>query len=129
MIEQYKAVGINSKSAVLSNESLQQSNDGNCKQSAESVGDHVTLESSDLSMVQRNKEAELFVGDLSFFCTEADLHQMFAPFGEIVKIRIKRSGATRRTLMYGFVIMSSGEEAHHAKDTLHGRRYMGRDIR
>jgi RNA recognition motif-containing protein len=81
------------------------------------------------SSTMRNKEAELFVGDLSFFCAESDLHQMFAPFGKIVKIRIKRSGATRRTLMYGFVIMSSAEEAQRAKDALHGRRYMGRDMR
>lgn len=77
----------------------------------------------------RNKDAELFIGDLSFFCTEVDLHQLFAPFGQIVKIRIKRSGLTRRTLMYGFVIMSTAEEAKNARDALHGHRYMGRDMR
>ena len=54
---------------------------------------------------------------------------MFSQYGEVMKVRIKRNGQTRRTLMYGFVIMSSPDEARRAREALHGIRYMGRDMR
>ena len=36
---------------------------------------------------------ELFVGDLSYFCGEEQLYDLFGQFGGILDVRIKRSDA------------------------------------
>lgn len=72
---------------------------------------------------------EIFVGDLSFFCKEMDLYELFCPFGQVLKPRIRRSDKDGRTLMYGFVEMPILEDAEKAVKALHGSRFQGRDIR
>lgn len=76
-----------------------------------------------------NSSVEVFVGDLSFFCKEYDLYDLFSRFGYVLKTRIKRSERDTRTLMYGFVVMQKLEEAQRAVEALHGFRFLGRDIR
>ncbi len=76
-----------------------------------------------------NSSIEVFVGDLSFFCREYDLYDLFSRFGYVLKTRIKRSERDSRTLMYGFVVMQKLEEAQRAVEALHGYRFLGRDIR
>jgi hypothetical protein len=72
---------------------------------------------------------EIFIGDISFFCQEMQLFELFRPFGQVVKQRIRRSDKDGRTLMYGFVEMPVLEEAEKAVKALHGSRFQGRDIR
>eukprot|EP01031_Cornospumella_fuschlensis_P037279 gene37279-45263_t len=45
----------------------------------------------------------LFIGDLSIFCEDADIHRAFSPYGQIVEIKIMRSEETNRNLSYGFI--------------------------
>lgn len=72
---------------------------------------------------------ELFVGDLSFFCQEQHLFDLFSPYGTVVETRIKRSDKGGRTLMYGFVRMETLKAALEAAKGLNGFMMMGREIR
>ncbi len=71
---------------------------------------------------------ELFVGDLSFFCQEKHLVELFGNFGPVLEIRIKRSNRGR-TLMYGFVQMLHNDHALAAVAKLSGHIFMGRKMR
>ena len=58
----------------------------------------------------------LFLGDLSCFCQEVDVFQVFSQFGSIEEIRLKRDGEGNG-LGYGFVTfieMKSAEAALEA---------------
>ncbi len=72
---------------------------------------------------------ELFVGDLSYFCEEHHLFDLFKGFGVVTETRIKRNDRGGRTLMYGFVTMASLPDAEHASKSLNGRLFMGRNMR
>lgn len=70
---------------------------------------------------------EVFVGDLSFFCSEADLRERFEIFGPVQNAIIKRD-YLGRSLMYGFVHYKTAASAKQAIRTLHGQKFMGRSI-
>lgn len=71
----------------------------------------------------------LFVGDLSIFCTEADMLQAFQPYGEIVEVKIMRCDETHKNLCYGFVKYVSMEDAQKAMDSLKSALLCGRPMR
>jgi RNA recognition motif-containing protein len=79
--------------------------------------------------MKRIQSHELFVGDLSFFCTEQDLYELFQPFGRVLDIRIKKSDTKCRSLMFGFVKMESPEHAAQASSQLNGKLFMGRHLK
>lgn len=70
----------------------------------------------------------LFVGDLSYFCTDQDLIGLFTPFGPVIKAHVRR-GVTGDSLMHGFVAVESPESAQIAIQRLNGYEFMGRNIR
>lgn len=70
----------------------------------------------------------IFVGDLSYFCNEEDLYSLFAPFGTILTVRVRR-GVTGESLMHGFVALESPTAATTAIRTLDGLEFMGRNIK
>lgn len=72
---------------------------------------------------------ELFVGDLSYFCEEHHLFDLFKGFGVVTETRVKRNDRGGRTLMYGFVTMATLSDAEHAAAKLAGRLFMGRAMR
>ena len=72
---------------------------------------------------------EVFVGDLSFFCQELHLLELFSNYGPVTDVRVKRSDRGNRTLMYGFVRMAELDHAAKAAAELHGKLYMGRKMR
>ncbi len=72
---------------------------------------------------------EVFVGDLSFFCQELHLLELFSAYGPVSEARVKRSDRGNRTLMYGFVRMEQLEDAVRAASELHGKLHMGRKMR
>lgn len=74
-------------------------------------------------------ERELFVGDLSFFCKEQHLFQLFGQLGPVHKIRIRRNESRDQSLLYGFVKMQKPEHAKNAVTALHGYLFMGRNLR
>lgn len=89
------------------------------------AGRHGHLISKNIAEVER----EIFVGDLSFFCKEYDLHTLFSQYGKVVGTRIRRSESTNQSLMYGFVKMDTAEQAKVAVQNLENKMFMGRILR
>jgi RNA recognition motif-containing protein len=72
--------------------------------------------------------ASLFIGDLSFFCSEIHLAQLFSSYGKIAKIQVKR-GKDGESLMHAFLQYESELSANLAMRHLNGAYFMGRKIR
>ncbi|MBW8863546.1 MAG: RNA-binding protein [Verrucomicrobia bacterium] len=71
---------------------------------------------------------KLFVGNLSFKTTENDLNDAFAAFGTVVEANLMMDRMTNRPRGFGFVTMSSPEEAQKAIEGLHGKDVGGRAL-
>jgi RNA recognition motif-containing protein len=71
----------------------------------------------------------IYVGNLSYDCTEADLRTAFSSHGEVDSVRVITDRDTGRSKGFGFVEMPSEEEARTAISTLDGTEMMGRSIK
>lgn len=71
---------------------------------------------------------KLFVGNLSFNTTENDLNDAFAPFGTVTEANLMMDRSTNRPRGFGFVTMSSPEEAEKAIQGLNGADLDGRAL-
>jgi RNA recognition motif-containing protein len=71
----------------------------------------------------------LFVGDLSRTVKEEELQALFAPYGQLLAVDIKRDKVTQQNLGYGFVQLASKAEATRAKLALHSFELHGRKLR
>src|SRR5580765_7448694 len=71
---------------------------------------------------------KLFVGNLSFDITENDLQDAFAAHGTVVEANLMMDRATGRPRGFGFVTMSTPEEAQKAIDALNGKELGGRAL-
>src|SRR5437667_2350018 len=72
--------------------------------------------------------SKLFVGNLSFNTTENDLQDAFAAFGSVTEANLMMDRTTNRPRGFGFVTMSSAEEAQKAIDGLNGKEMKGRAL-
>lgn len=72
--------------------------------------------------------AKLYVGNLSYSVTEERLQQHFAQHGSVVSARIITDKFTGRSKGFGFVEMSSDQEAEQATTALNGTDFEGRNI-
>ncbi|MBI2818174.1 MAG: RNA-binding protein [Acidobacteria bacterium] len=68
----------------------------------------------------------LFIGNLSFQTTEAELRETFEEFGEISRLQIITDRDTGQSRGFAFVEMSDDEEAANAMNALNGREVGGR---
>ncbi|CAN0300778.1 unnamed protein product, partial [Ectocarpus sp. 12 AP-2014] len=75
------------------------------------------------------EECNLFVGDLARNLTEEKLEKAFALHGRVMSVSIKRDRATGKNLGYGFVKLSSHQEARAAKEAMQGVELGGRRVR
>jgi RNA recognition motif-containing protein len=71
---------------------------------------------------------KLFVGNLSFDTTSADLEALFAQIGSCESAAVITDRATGRSRGFGFVEMSSASEADKAIADLNGKELHGRAI-
>ncbi len=71
---------------------------------------------------------KLFVGNLSFNTTESDLNDAFAPYGVVVEATLMLDRATGRPRGFGFVTMSTPEEAQKAIEAMNGASLDGRNL-
>ncbi len=71
----------------------------------------------------------LFVGNLSFFCQESDLFKLFSTFGLVECCRIVLNDSRTKSLMYGFVGMSTHEASMSATLALDNKMFMGRNMK
>ena len=71
---------------------------------------------------------KLFVGNLSFNTTENDLQDAFAAHGTVLETNLMVDRMTSRPRGFGFVTMSSPEEAQRAIEGLNGKDLGGRAL-
>ena len=69
---------------------------------------------------------KLYVGNLPFSATEADIHQLFSQHGEVDSVNLITDRDTGRPRGFGFVEMSSGAE--DAISALNETEFGGRNI-
>ena len=77
----------------------------------------------------RNEMKCLFVGNLNFETTEADLTRLFQPFGELGRIHRVTDRETSRARGLAFVEMHNGDDAEKAIVVLHGKALNGHNLR
>lgn len=71
----------------------------------------------------------LFVGNMSFQTSEADLRALFEPFGQITRVHIAMDRETGRARGFAFVEMANDEEAAKAIAALDGKEVGGRNLK
>jgi RNA recognition motif-containing protein len=71
----------------------------------------------------------LFVGNLSFQATQADLAALFQPFGQIGRIHMVTDRETGRARGFAFVEMPNDAEAAQAIAALDGKEMAGRNLK
>ena len=71
---------------------------------------------------------KLYVGNLSFNTTENDLNDAFAAHGTVTEANLMMDRETGRPRGFGFVTMSSAEEANKAIEALNGKEVDGRAL-
>ena len=67
--------------------------------------------------------SKLYVGNFVYATTEEQLEQLFSEYGEVVQVNIIGNKG------FGFVEMSSTEEAEAAKEALDGTEVEGRTLK
>src|SRR3954469_293066 len=70
----------------------------------------------------------LYVGNLAYSVTEADLRDVFAESGEITDVKVVLDRDTGRPRGFAFVEMSTEESANTAIKNLNGRELQGRTL-
>jgi RNA recognition motif-containing protein len=71
---------------------------------------------------------KLYVGNLAYETTEADLETLFAESGSVESVRVMRDMATGRARGFAFVEMASEADAQAAIDQLHEKAFAGRTL-
>ncbi len=71
---------------------------------------------------------KLYVGNLSFQLTEAELREAFDEFGTVLDVKIITDRDTGRSRGFGFVEMQTAEEAQAAIDGLDNTQLAGRPL-
>ncbi len=71
---------------------------------------------------------KLYVGNLSYSVTSADLQQLFAPYGTVQSAQVIEDRDTQRSKGFGFVEMGSDQEAQAAIAALSGKEHDGRAL-
>ena len=71
---------------------------------------------------------KMFVGNLSFNTTENDLQDAFAAHGTVLEANLMVDRVSGRPRGFGFVTMSTEEEAQKAISALNGASLDGRDL-
>ena len=72
--------------------------------------------------------SKLFVGNLSFNTTENDLQDAFAAHGTVTETNLMMDRVSGRPRGFGFVTMSTPEEAQKAIEALNGAQLGGRAL-
>jgi RNA recognition motif-containing protein len=73
-------------------------------------------------------EAKLYVGNLPYTTVDADLQNLFAQVGTVKSAQVIRDRESGRSKGFGFVEMSTSDEANAAINTFHGKDFNGRPL-
>ena len=70
----------------------------------------------------------LYVGNLGYSATDADLQQLFSAHGVVDSAKVVTDRDSGQSKGFGFVEMSQGDDARAAIVALNGHDYQGRPI-
>ncbi|ACK65579.1 RNP-1 like RNA-binding protein [Rippkaea orientalis PCC 8801] len=70
----------------------------------------------------------IYVGNLSYEVTEADLNSVFAEYGSVKRVHVPTDRDTGRPRGFAFVEMGTDAQEATAIDTLDGAEWMGRAL-
>lgn len=71
----------------------------------------------------------IYVGNLSYEVTEADMTAVFAEYGAVKRVQLPTDRETGRMRGFGFVEMNTETEEQSAIEALDGAEWMGRDLK
>lgn len=71
---------------------------------------------------------KLYVGNLSYKATEDDLRDLFKEFETVSEVNLVVDRGTGRSRGFGFVTLSSDDDATKAVDSLNGTKLHDREI-
>lgn len=71
---------------------------------------------------------KLYVGNLSYSVSNAELEQLFGPFGTVQSAQVIQDRETGRSKGFAFVEMGSDAEAQAAIQGLHEQQFQGRPL-
>jgi RNA recognition motif-containing protein len=72
--------------------------------------------------------ANLYVGNLAYQATDQDLETLFGQAGTVKSVNIVKDQYSGQSRGFGFVEMSSQEEAQNAISMLNGTAFQGRTL-
>lgn len=70
----------------------------------------------------------IYVGNLSFQATEADVEQAFGQYGDVTSVNVVKDRETGRSRGFCFVEMSDDQAAQEAIEALNGQDIAGRSV-
>jgi len=70
----------------------------------------------------------IYVGNLPYSVTDADLRETFAPYGDVSSVQLISDKFTGESKGFGFVEMSNNSQADAAIKGLNGSNLKGRNI-
>src|SRR4030095_13099772 len=73
-------------------------------------------------------QAKLFVGNLSFDVLENELQDLFSQAGTVVAVNVMQDKFSGKGRGFGFVEMSSDQEANQAIELFNGKEFQGRSL-
>ena len=71
---------------------------------------------------------KLYVGNLSYNCTEDELREFFAQHGQVTSATLVMDRETGRPRGFGFVEFADAESAKKAIDATNGQEFGGRTL-
>ncbi|MBV6457964.1 MAG: hypothetical protein HONBIEJF_01085 [Fimbriimonadaceae bacterium] len=71
---------------------------------------------------------KLYVGNLTYSVTEAELHDLFSPFGQVDSVVIVNDKFTGQSRGFAFVEMPNAAECEAAINGLNGKEYQRRAL-
>jgi len=74
-------------------------------------------------------ESKLYVGNISWDANEDSLTELFSKVGEVVSAKLILDKFTGKSKGFGFVEMSSSEEAEKAIAEFDGTEFLGRPLK
>ncbi|MGB9716639.1 MAG: RNA recognition motif domain-containing protein [Thermodesulfovibrionales bacterium] len=73
-------------------------------------------------------DKKIYVGNISFKATEDDIRELFSQVGEVESVKIITDAHTGQPKGFGFIEMSSKEDANKAISALNGKTFMDRTL-
>ena len=70
----------------------------------------------------------IYVANVPYSVKDQDLHELFAPFGEVTSAKIIMDRATNRSRGFGFVEMANDDAGRAAIEGTNGKNFHGRDL-